>query len=127
MRTLAPLFTRENAAEMARRASASRVANIQRRKQLDAQHIREGIRREVIATLEGADAMKLETIEQIKWLDRQIKAAMKSVKADEFLRLTAAKERLWKLVNPTGGVLKQSKRTDRARPADVAPVEPASE
>jgi hypothetical protein len=56
------------------------------------------------------DARKNLTLAQIDKLDLLINNALDNGDEARFLRLTAAKERLWKLVSPTAGVLKPKRR-----------------
>ena len=97
--TKAPNFTRENAAEMARRATHSRLARIAREKAE-----REAAAR--AAAPKTDDARRNETLKQLDALDGLIDAALDAGEVAKFLRLAAAKERLWKLVQPTAGALR---------------------
>ena len=114
--TKAPNFTRENAAEMARRATRSRLARIAREREAAAAASR-------AAAPTTDDTRKQATLRQLDKLDVLIDAALDAGKESQFLRLTAAKERLWRLVQPTAGVAKPS-RPRPARPAgwDVDPL-----
>jgi hypothetical protein len=102
------LFTRENAGEMARRANAAiaaRKAETARRlAQLDAN------------TTE--DARITRTKKQLARLDDLIDKSLDKADAELFLRLTAAKDRLWNLVSPKAGVLRP-RRGDRPTPPAV--------
>ena len=116
---LAPPITRETAGDMARRATASRVARIEREKAEDRQRDIEAralaIERE--SKPDPDDARKSKTLIQIDKLDKLIDAALTRSDEDTFLKLAGAKEKLWKLVQPTAGVLKNSKRAIRSAPA----------
>ena len=113
--TKAPNFTRENAGEMARRATVSRLARIAREREQAAAAAR-------AAAPVTDDARKQATLRQLDKLDVLIDAALDKCKQDDFLRLSAAKERLWKLVQPTAGALKPQR--NRPRPFhDIQPVE----
>ena len=114
--TKAPNFTRENAGEMARRATRSRLARIAREREAAAAAMR-------AAAPATDDTRKQATLRQLDKLDVLIDAALDAGKESQFLRLTAAKERLWRLVQPTAGVAKPS-RPRPARPAgwDVDPL-----
>jgi len=99
----APNFTSANAAEMARRATKSRLARIQREKEEA-----ERAAREAAPTTD--DARRERTLKQLDLLDKMIDDSLAAGSAKLFLQLSAAKERLWKLVSPTAGVLKPGKR-----------------
>jgi hypothetical protein len=109
--TKAPNFTPETARLAALKSHESRRQNLEREKML-------------LATQapDNDEARKNRTLKQIDKLDKLIDDAL--VKADEerFLKLTAAKERLWKLVQPTAGVQKPSR--SRQQPAQVEPLTP---
>jgi len=106
--TKAPNFTRENAAEMARRATRSRLERIAREKAE-----REAAARAAVPVTE--DARKQATLRQLDALDKLIDAALEAGNEARFLRLSVAKSRLWALVQPTAGVLKQG----RPKPAPM--------
>ena len=115
--TKAPNFTRENAGEMARRATRARLARIAREK-AEAQALRDALAR----IPDGEDARRNRTLKQLDMLDVLIDRALNLGHSDKFLKLSAAKERLWKLVQPTAGVLKQPRR--RSAGADFADISP---
>jgi len=102
-RMKAPNFTHENAADMARRATISRLERIKREKEEAQRAARE-------AAPIADDARKNRTLKQLDLLDGLIDDALAAKDADKFLKLSAAKERLWKLVSPTAGVLRPGKR-----------------
>jgi hypothetical protein len=104
--TKAANFTRENAGEMARRATASRLARIAREKA-------EGVTRAAAPVTE--DARKRATLRQLDKLDLLIDAALEAGEKNDFLRLSAAKERLWKLVQPTAGTFRPRQPKDSRR------------
>jgi len=114
--TRAPLITRETAADMARRAAASRVARIQREKAEERQRDIEAralaISRET--TPDPDDARKAKILNQIDGLLDDMKVANLKTR----LLLGKAVAELWKLVQPTAGVSKLS----RSRPAPPAPT-----
>jgi len=114
--TRAPLITRETAADMARRAAASRVARIQREKAEERQRDIEAralaISRET--TPDPDDARKAKILNQIDGLLNDMKGANLKTR----LLLGKAVAELWKLVQPTAGVSKLS----RSRPAPPAPT-----
>lgn len=95
--TQAPPITREIAADYARRATISREANRAARKAKE------------LARNPTDDARRTTTLKQIDSLDKLINQALRDRDANLFLKLSAAKERLWKLVSPTAGVLKPKK------------------
>lgn len=103
--TKAPNFTRENAAEMARRATRARVARLDsERAELEAERAANA------RQPDDDDARKRRVQKQIDLLLGDMERA-KSVKVR--LACSAALERLWKLVTPTAGVLRPPKRSDR--------------
>jgi hypothetical protein len=110
-----PLFTVENAAELGRKGAI-------RRKELIEQRKAEAKQAEFERATPEPEAAIERTKRQLSKVDDMIDAALEEDDADLFLRLSAAKERLWKLVSPTAGVLKQPRgRQDRLRPA-IAPM-----
>lgn len=114
--TKAPNFTRENAAEMARRATASRIANREREKQLARQAL---VMEQADA---GDEARKKRVMRQIARCDELLED---TDDPETFVKLTSAKERLWNLVFPKAGVNRprQSSRRNGATPQPVV-VEP---
>lgn len=111
--TQAPPITRENAAEFARRAAISREANRAARAAKE------------LARNPTEEARRETTLKQIDGLDKLIAQALRKSDANLFLKLSAAKERLWKLVSPTAGVLRPGKRASSAssRPT-IEPISP---
>lgn len=118
--TKAPNFTLENAADMARRATASRLARIAREKS-------EKEAADLASRARPDDARKETTLKQIDKLDKMIDAALERGKQDDFIALAAAKERLWKLVQPTAGVAKPSRRRDPEPPVTFQRPESADQ
>jgi hypothetical protein len=123
--TKAPNFTRENAGEMARRATRSRLARIERER-AEAQAVKDAL----ASRPEPEDARKERTLKQLDKLDVLIDRALNLGQAGQFLKLSSAKQRLWKLVQPTAGVLKPareraSRRGGVAIPLGDAPQAPA--
>ena len=122
---LAPPFTRANAAEMARRATVSRLARIQREKDeerqrdLDARAL--ALSREVKP--EPDEARRAAILKQIDGLLDDMSGA--SVK--ERLAISSAVAKLWALVTPTAGSLKPGRQQRQARPeVTPTPQEPAA-
>ncbi len=119
--TKAPNFTRENAPDMARRATESRLAREAREKAEDRQRDIEAralaISREI--RVDPDDARKMRVQKQIDLLLTDMEATKD---ADKRLRFGAAIERLWKLVQPTAGV----QRPGRTR-RESARIEPEPE
>lgn len=111
LQNLAPQFTKENAADMARRAVASRVAREQR----------ERAARQLLAP-PTEDASRLQTLDQLQRIDGEINRALDRRDWDSLPTLTAAKERLWKLVRPTAGQLKPGRGKQPGRADLVMPL-----
>jgi hypothetical protein len=101
--TKAPNFTVENAKAMSARAVEARRIKREREKELLA--LAEKLARST-AKPSDDESRKLRTLKQIDELDKRIDAALDDDDDDLFLKLCGAKERLWKLVQPTGGVAK---------------------
>ena len=101
-----PQITRENAAEMQRRAQAA-IAARKERARLD--------REKLEAMPETADeqARSKRVFAQIDRVDQFLEECQD---AETFVKLTAAKERLWKLVVPTAGVLRPRPTVRRRLP-----------
>lgn len=123
----APNFTRENAGAMARLATAARVRNQQARvaQALADGQAREKAEREKLPAPD--DARRDRTLKQLDLLDNLVDAALAAGDADRFLQLSQAKDRLWKLVQPTAGALRPSKSGKSIRSGPLAPVGDASE
>ena len=109
--TKAPNFTRENAAAMARRAVESRLAREAREK--DEERQRDIEARALAISRESKpdpdDARKNKTLVQIDKLDKMIDKALAIDDREAFLELADAKQKLWKLVQPTAGIAKHSR------------------
>lgn len=118
--TKAPNFTRENAAEMARRATVSRLARIAREKS-------EKEAAEIASRARPDDARKETTLKQIDALDKRINDALKEGDDDLFVKLASAKDKLWKLVQPTAGALKPQKQSRNTSPAPQVVEQPATQ
>ena len=101
-----PQITRENAAEMQRRAQVA-IAARKERARLD--------REKLAAMPETADeqARSKRVFAQIDRVDQFLEECQD---AETFVKLTAAKERLWKLVVPTAGVLRPRPTVRRRTP-----------
>lgn len=110
--TLRPPFTPETARAFAIAYHTQRKADRERAKTI-----------QLLPEPTSDDARKALTLSQIDKLDVLINAALDKQDADLFLRLSSAKERLWKLVSPTAGVMRPNKRGsgDSRRPS-IAPV-----
>lgn len=70
------------------------------------------------------ETRKQTTLKQIDALDKRINEALEEDDEERFLKLSSVKEKLWKLVQPTAGVLKQ--RSQRPHPAPVEPISPVN-
>lgn len=133
----APPFTVENAAEMGRRSVAARVARAKLAKE-ELERARIALERERLSVAQTPEeARRIVTLHQLDRLDKMINAALDDDDAELFLQLTAAKERLWKLVTPTAGThkpraakpgnLRQSYAEPLPEPARIEPTkEPTS-
>lgn len=110
--TKAPNFTSQTAKDRQRNSVASRLANkiarIEREKQLELERAK--------SFPLPDENRKAETLKQIDRLDSLINSALDDADEDRFIKLSAAKERLWKLVQPTAGVARQ-RRGDRQLPS----------
>lgn len=108
--TKAPDITPEVAREFQRRATISRMARIEREKAEERQRDIEAralaISRQI--TPDSDEARRNRVQKQIDHLLTDMESA-KSVVVR--LRISAALDRLWKLVQPTAGVLRPSKRS----------------
>ena len=114
--TKAPNFTHENAAEMSKLAHAAIKARKEREKAILASQ------RPITD-----DARKDQTLRQIDRLDKLIFCALDDNDEKRFLKLTSAKEKLWKLVQPTAGALKPRQPGSGKRSVPVATDAPAPE
>lgn len=104
------LFTKENAGEMARRAALAREA---KKKALLK-------RLEDLPEDASEDARHKRVLMQIQRCDQLLATCF----AKDFAALTAAKERLWKLIYPTAGVLRPKRASDRPARPTMAPITP---
>ena len=107
-----PLITRENAAEMQRRAQVA-IAARKERARLD---------REKLAAMPAtadADARNKRVYAQIDRVDQFLEECQD---AETYVKLTAAKERLWKLVVPTAGVMRPNQQSKRPRAPLPEPI-----
>jgi hypothetical protein len=96
------LFTRENAAEMARRSNAAKKAR----------KAEELARAAMTPQDTTEDARTKRVLLQIEQCDKMIERCRDF---DEFSKLTAAKERLWNLIFPKAGVMRPRNQRSAAR------------
>jgi len=117
--TKAPNFTPENAAEFGRRGGLARKASFQREREL-VEQARKWLAESPKPNTD--EARKNVTLNQIDALDARINNALDDDDEERFLKLTAAKEKLWKLVQPTAGVNKpgRSRRPDPPMPDAIS-------
>jgi hypothetical protein len=108
--TKAPNFTPETARAAAIKSAESRRLN----------RLRE-IERLANERSKPDDARKEMTLRQIDRLDKLIGSALDADDANLFLKLAAAKEKLWKLVQPTAGVSHPG-RSKRAEAPVAMPI-----
>jgi hypothetical protein len=108
--TKAPNFTPETARAAAIKSAESRKLNRQRE-----------IERLANERSIPDDARKEMTLRQIDRLDKLIGSALDADDANLFLKLAAAKEKLWKLVQPTAGVSHPG-RSKRAEAPVAMPI-----
>ena len=120
--TKAPNFTPETAREMGKRGGIARSENIKREKLLLAE-LEAKIRQSPIA--DSDEARKARVAKQI---DALLNDMERTKSLDVRLRIGAALERLWKLVQPTAGVNKpsRSRRPEAPRPSQT-PQEPSQQ
>jgi hypothetical protein len=102
----APNFTRENAAEMARRATVAREARRAREKAI----LREYAKNPPVDADDNARRKRV--LRQIARCD----SLLLTCEPKDFPKLTAAKERLWRLIFPTAGVLRPRSKPRQERP-----------
>lgn len=112
-------FTAENAAEMALRAQAARKRN-----------------KEAAAAALAAARQALDDIPATAFEDKRTQRVLAQIdrvdemlmecERDEFAPLTAAKERLWRLVFPTAGVLKPVNAPRRRQSASLPDPSPGA-
>ena len=110
-----PLFTAENA-----RANALKSAQVRRER-------RERLKNPPppplpVSHMPDEQARNARVMKQLDKVDEFLEQCKDS---DEFVRLTAAKERLWNLVFPKAGVL-HPRRTGRPQAPIAAPTEPTT-
>ncbi len=108
-------FTPDNAAEFARRSWAAR-------RQRAAEAKLNPPPAAIVLPPSDEDARRKTTLRQIDKLDVMIDAALDESDSDAFLSLSGAKERLWKLVQPTAGVLRPNKQSRRNQ-AEPMPIQ----
>jgi hypothetical protein len=73
------------------------------------------------------EARRKRTLRQIQCLDKLIDKSLERDDEESFVKLAAAKEKLWKLVQPTAGVNRpgrQSKRNAEAQPIETPQQSP---
>ena len=109
-------FTAENA-----RTMALRSWEVRRRVALERAAVEKASR--FLPGAQDDEARRQTTLKQIDALDVKINNALDDDDNDLFLALAAAKERLWKLVQPTAGSLRPG-RARREPSPDVAPIQP---
>ena len=114
--TKAPNFTKENAAEMARRGAATKKANREREKLLLAQAA-EWARRN-----EKADDDQARMNRVKKQIDYLLTDMEKTKSVEMRLKMSAALDRLWKLVQPTNGKVSKQRSSF---PTFTGPIGPA--
>jgi len=116
--TKAPNFTPETARLMAIRSQESRRLNIQREKEAFEAGRQSALNEKTL----DDEARRTITLQQIDKLDQRINEALADDDEERFLKLTGAKERLWKLVAPTAGVLKPKRAGEASRRPSAVPV-----
>jgi len=114
--TLAPPFTKENAREMALRGAATRKRNRELEKQLLAQAA--DLARKI--ALPSDDEARKSRVQ--KQIDILLTDMEKTKSVDVRLRISAALDRLWKLVTPTAGVLRPPKRGAQQSLPPLVPI-----
>ena len=100
-----PLITRENAAEMQRRAQVA-IATRKERARLD---------REKLAAMPAASDELARNKRVFAQIDRVDLFLEECQDAETYVKLTAAKERLWSLVIPKAGVMRPRQQSKRPR------------
>lgn len=111
----APNFTPENARTMALRSVASRKSNRQREKAA----FEAGRQAALEERPDNDEARKARVQRQIDILLADME---KSKSVDVRLRISAALERLWKLVSPTAGVLRPKRGSGSTERPTVQPT-----
>jgi hypothetical protein len=122
--TKAPNFTSESGRTAGINSGISRKLLREREKQLRAK-VEELDRLTRIPT--DDETRKQTTLKQIDALDKRINDALDDDDEERFLKLTAAKERLWKLVQPTAGVNKPRQASSRPHPPTPSQIETPQE
>ena len=118
--TKAPNFTSESGSRAGIQSGISRKLLRQREKDLLAktQELERLTQRP-----NDDETRKATTLRQIDGVDKLINNALDDEDEERFLKLTAAKERLWKLVQPTAGVMRPGRGKER-RAAPIASPTP---
>ena len=115
----APPFTAETAAAAGRlggKRSAEAKAKAREERRLLILQAR------IQATASGDDSRRTRTLSQIDLLDNAIDDALERGLHERALELVGAKDRLWKLVQPTAGSLRPGRSRREAPPSITAPV-----
>ena len=122
--TKAPNFTSESGSRAGIQSGISRKLLRQREKDLLAktQELERLTQRP-----NDDETRKATTLRQIDGVDKLINNALDDADEERFLKLTAAKERLWKLVQPTAGVMRPGRNQARkaAPSASETPQQPS--
>ena len=105
-------FTRENAAELGKRGLEAR------KRKKEAEQAR-------LATI-PEDADEASRLKRVLLQMQRCDKLLMSCSGKDFPALTAAKERLWKLIYPTAGVLRPKRASDRPARPTIAPISPSS-
>ena len=114
----APPFTAQTAAEMARKSHVARA--LKRAATEAALNMRKSNPPQL-----ADDMRRVRTLRQLDKLDVMIDEALDKSNTVLFLQLSSAKERLWKLVQPTAGQLKPSAKA-KARFVPTVTAAPAA-
>ncbi len=118
----AVLFTRENAREKSAKGNQVRWSRWREAKLAEKQR-KEAAANPVFVHSANPDEMRECTIQQLKRLDAMINQALDSSDAKAFLTLSKSKCDLWKLVQPTAGVMRPGRQSRRSQ-VDAQPVQP---
>lgn len=110
--TKAPNFTLENAKFMAYKSVLSRQHNAKREKEAYERGYQDAL------NLKPTDetARRNVTLLQIDRLDAMINKSLDEQDSEAFLKLSGAKEKLWKLVQPTAGVARPKRNREPVQP-----------
>ncbi|MGD0351617.1 MAG: hypothetical protein ABSB84_15085 [Verrucomicrobiota bacterium] len=111
-----PLFNSQTAVEAGRRSQQRQRERREQRRLAERQTV------QVLAPAED-ERRKARTLKQLDQLDDMLESAQRRKDAELVIRLTAAKERLWKLVTPTAGVLRPRGST-RPKPPTATELPP---